>query len=164
MTAPSNYDELVGRLIRRANRVPSDAETALVSEAAAAISALEGENAQERSANQHWIIRMTDIREASGVGYKPVLNEVPDAIRAARQSAEAKLEAVNAAHRRGLIAGMAVAAGLVAEWDDTLAAEILDAAGTTTAAELRAAGVDDYDIERLAAVLDAIAATDSRTP
>ena len=52
-------------------------------------------------------------------------------------------------------AGMAIAAGIVmsVSGDDTIAAEILGAAGLTTVAAMRKAGVETYDIRLCAPVL-----------
>jgi hypothetical protein len=58
--------------------------------------------------------------------------------------------------QRGVGIGMAIAAGIVMKiWgNDVYAREILGAAGLDTPDKLRAAGVDEYDIEALLPVID----------
>lgn len=65
--------------------------------------------------------------------------------------------ALKEAESRGVGIGMAIAAAIVAPDDDVKAAEILHAIGLTTKAELRRAGVDGYDIEKLSFTLKCIA-------
>lgn len=57
------------------------------------------------------------------------------------------------AETRGVGIGMAIAAGIIAEWDDVRATEILQAAGFHSFNDLREAGVDDYDIKLLRRVV-----------
>ncbi|GAA0206484.1 hypothetical protein QOZ96_003363 [Brevundimonas nasdae] len=59
--------------------------------------------------------------------------------------------------KKGIPVGMVVAAAQIVDHDDTLAAEVLEEAGLTTAAEMRAAGCDPYDIEKLRPLLKDIA-------
>lgn len=59
--------------------------------------------------------------------------------------------------KKGIPVGMVVAAAQIADHDDTLAAEVLEEAGLTTAADMRAAGCAPYDIDRLRPVLKDIA-------
>lgn len=61
------------------------------------------------------------------------------------------------AESRGVGIGMAIAAAIVADWDDVRAGEILSCAGLTTFDDLRSAGVDDYDIKKLRFVVKNIA-------
>ena len=59
------------------------------------------------------------------------------------------------ARDKALGCGMVIAAGIIMSsyGDDTLAAEILHAAGATTVKDMRAMGVDTYDIRLLVPVL-----------
>lgn len=66
----------------------------------AAIIALLDEIAERSDENSRWLLRMADIREASGIGAGPMLDEVPDALRAMRATItrlEAELSAARAA-------------------------------------------------------------------
>lgn len=57
----------------------------LADQAAARIAELEASEGR-------WIIRMSDVREAAGIGAKPMLSEVPEAIRARIAELEGMLE------------------------------------------------------------------------
>lgn len=63
---------------------------------------------------------------------------------------------------KGVGIGMAIAAGMIAEWDDVRAAEILHAAGLTSFEALRQAGVDEYDIKQLRSVVSEIGRKERR--
>lgn len=65
------------------------------------------------------------------------------------------------AERRGIGVGMVIAAAIIADHDPTYAEEILNAAGLTSTAAMRAAGCDGYDILKLRAVLLNIARRDA---
>ena len=82
----------------------------------------------------------------SGASREEILEMHPEAdLSAAREWARKKL---------GLLSfdqGMACAAGIVADFSDVWAREILNAAGLTTQAELREAEIDEYDLEKFAA-------------
>lgn len=56
---------------------------------------------------------------------------------------------------RGMVVGMALACSIVQRSFDqpTIVEEVLGAAGLTTPAQLRAAGVDDYDINILSPIM-----------
>jgi hypothetical protein len=57
------------------------------------------------------------------------------------------------AERRGIGVGMVIAAAIIADHDPIYAEEILNAAGLTSTAAMRAAGCDGYDILKLRALL-----------
>ena len=80
-----------------------DAERALLSALSSERERAERAEAERDDAIARWCIRMADVREASGVGVKPMLDEVPsaikariDAIEARAQAAEAKVEELEA--------------------------------------------------------------------
>ena len=75
-------------MIREAREAMSDAANALSSERERAERA---ENERD-DAIARWCIRMADVREASGVGVKPMLDEVPGAIKARIDAIEAKVK------------------------------------------------------------------------
>lgn len=67
------------------------------------LSALSSERERAERAEQErddaiarWCIRMADVREASGVGVKPMLDEVPGAIKARIDAIEARAQAAEA--------------------------------------------------------------------
>lgn len=66
-----------------------DRQDQLMDQAADALTALQAraEDAERRveemeQADSRWVIRFSEVREASGIGYAPMLSEVPAAIRA----------------------------------------------------------------------------------
>ena len=72
--------------------VLADAANALSSERERA----ERAEAERDDAIARWCIRMADVREASGVGVKPMLDEVPGAIKARIAAIEARAQAAEA--------------------------------------------------------------------
>jgi len=75
----------------------------LIRQALGALSALSSEReraeraeAERDDAIARWCIRMADVREASGVGMKPMLDEVPGAIKARIDAIEARAQAAEA--------------------------------------------------------------------
>lgn len=66
---------------------------------------------------------------------------------------------IKAAESRGVGIGMCIAAAIIADHSPTYAREILGAAALETVAEMRALGVDDYDIKKLRFVIRDIAAS-----
>jgi hypothetical protein len=65
--------------------------------------------------------------------------------------------------KQGVGIGMVIAAALVADDDPVKAEEILQAVNMTTAAKMRAKGVDDYDIGKLKTVIQDIANRERNT-
>lgn len=59
----------------------------------AAEAAVEAAKAEVSEAVSRWCIRMADVREASGIGHKPMLDEVPGAIKARISEIEARAQA-----------------------------------------------------------------------
>lgn len=114
-----------------------------------------GEDGQGWTTNSCYALRFA--READALVYinnigwteaKPTEHQWPDALTSTPTTA---------ATSKGVGIGMVIAAALIAEWDDTRAAEILHAAGLTTIKDMKAAGCDDYDIDKLRAVIRNIA-------
>lgn len=97
-----------------ASEVMRKAATALRAQAER-VRVLEGENADTIV---RWCARMAEIREASGVGVKPMLDEVPGAIAERIAAAEARAEA--AERRAGELEAERDEALMIAEGPSTL--------------------------------------------
>lgn len=86
---------------RAASVAVIDETIALLRSQASEITALRGERDTARAESSEtiarWCIRMADVRAASGVGVKPMLDELPDAIRARFQALEDKLKTAEGA-------------------------------------------------------------------
>lgn len=69
------------------------------------VSSLKSDLSEARDANSRWALRYADIREAAGIGHKPMLSEVPDAIRALRaerdEAVDVLREVANAPQPKG---------------------------------------------------------------
>ena len=88
----SPTEQAADRVKALADRLRGDGSSwaqPLFNEAADALTALQAraEDAERRveemeQADSRWVIRFSEVREASGIGYAPMLSEVPAAIRA----------------------------------------------------------------------------------
>ena len=89
MTPTEQAADRVKALVEKLRGDGSSWAQPLFNEAADALTALQAraEDAERRveemeQADSRWVIRFSEVREASGIGYAPMLSEVPAAIRA----------------------------------------------------------------------------------
>lgn len=83
---------------------PGEELSALLTRAADTIRALKTALDDESNAVARWIIRFSEVRSASGIGVKPMLDEVPAALAALKsraEAAEAKLAALQPSNPAG---------------------------------------------------------------
>jgi hypothetical protein len=89
--------DLLARLEVAAERALQGGKHGRYAEDAGLMAAAAAEIRRLRSTENFWLLKMAEVREASGIGVLPMLSEVPAALRRLRRQAEATTKATHKA-------------------------------------------------------------------